>query len=309
MLHDLPGSIDDEAELIEELGARRPVFGCDMIGNGNSDLPAGQTISIRLLAEHVAAVLDALGIGDVVILASGTAAGVAIELARTKSARVRGIVFRSPPAIEADQARALAPDYAPDITPQWDGGNFLRLWHHLRDQELWWPWNCRTVACARRTPPRIDPADLHRRAIALLRQPACYQAIWRAVLDEPLLERRGLGVPRRLVTHEQDVFAFAAERAARALFGPGAASRAIRGALAGVVADCLDEFSSAAGGGTDRPTVSAVRAGPACDPGGRRRVGPSSQNVSCFPPRPRKNTTAPVGEPYGPCLNMGGRKQ
>lgn len=243
VLHDLPGSIDEEMGLIEELGRSRPVVGCDMIGNGNSDLPAGQTISIRLLAEHVAAVLDALGIGDVVILATGTAAAVAIELVRAKTARVRGIVFRSPPAIETDQARALAPDYAPDITPQWDGGNFLRLWHHLRDQELWWPWNCRTVACAKPTPPRIEPADLHRRAIALLRQPACYRAIWRAVLDDPLLERlAGLGVPRRLIAHEQDVFAFAAERAARALAVPSPRPVQSGELLAGVVAACLDEL-------------------------------------------------------------------
>ena len=97
MLHDLPGSIDEDAELIEELGRSRPVFGCDMIGNGNSDLPAGKTISIQLFAEHVAAVLDALGIGDLVILASGTAAAVAIELVRTNLPAFAGSCFAHRP--------------------------------------------------------------------------------------------------------------------------------------------------------------------------------------------------------------------
>jgi len=212
LLHDLPGGADLHAAEIEGLGKSRPTLAFDFLGNGHSALDGGDPVSVELWAMQLADVLNRLGHGKVHLYAHGTAAVVAAAFARRWPESVLSVAFRSPPIFNRDAA--FAESYAPDITPTWDGGNFLRLWHHLRDQELWWPWHRRTIAHARSAPPRIDPADLQRRALTMLRQPRRYREIWRAVLAYQLGEALcQLQVQRRLVTHEQDLFALAAEAA------------------------------------------------------------------------------------------------
>lgn len=233
-LHDLPGAIDLEWDELAPIAQRHPLIGFDMTGCGHSVAAPGADLSPATWAEQAGAVLAELGVSRCLVLASGAAAPVALEFARRRPEMVAGIVFRAPPALAPALRASLADDYAPDITPQWDGGNFLRLWHHLRDQELWWPWNERTTAAARRTPPRITPAELHRRAVQLLKQPASYRPIWRAALAFPSLDRLAeLDAPARLLAQEQDLFAFAAPAAGEALRSPPA----LLGAGA-CVADC-----------------------------------------------------------------------
>lgn len=211
-LPDLPGGADLHLSEMESLSHHRPVAGFDFVGNGNSTAAPGQALSIELYAEQLREVLEFLGWDRVHLYAQGTSAAVAVEFVRRYPALVTKIVFRSPPAIPADPFFAAA--YAPDITPEWSGGNFLKLWHHLRDQELWWPWYERTINNAKKSEPRIDPSDLHGRAVVLLRQPEHYQAIWTFVLSYDLLARLAtLQVPHRIVSAASDTFAFAAARA------------------------------------------------------------------------------------------------
>lgn len=216
LLHDLPGALDLHGDMIEALAAARPVVAFDLFGNGLSTLDAAQEVSVDLWVAQAEAVLDALGLSDVDLLAMGMSACVAAALRARRPDLVRAIVFRSPPAcpgLSGDFARA----YAPDIAPSWEGAHVLRLWRHLRDQELWWPWNKPVIANKRTSEPRLAPEDLHRRALALLRQPHHYSAIWRAVLDAPLAAEATTG----LVIQPQDLFAFAATDAER-LFGVAA---------------------------------------------------------------------------------------
>src|SRR5262249_36416650 len=84
----------------------------------------------------------------------------------------------------------------------------LRAWHHLRDQELWWPWFDRSREAIKTTEPRIDPTDLTRRVREILKQPASYTAAWRAALAYPLIERlRALPLPPALLGAHTDVSA------------------------------------------------------------------------------------------------------
>lgn len=216
LLHDLPGGCDLDTDLAKQLAAKAPVVSLDLFGNGNSVLPADIALSPKLWAAQTAQVLDALGIAKVRICALGTSALVATELARLRPDLVCATVLCSPPAIadpaEMDAARV------PDISPQWDGGNLLRLWHHLRDQELWYPWYDQRVASAKKTAPRLDPEHLHRRAVILLKQPNRYSEIWKTVLAYPLSDAlahiRGAA---RIVSRDQDIFASASDRAASLL--------------------------------------------------------------------------------------------
>ncbi len=216
LLHDLPGGCDLDTGHATSLASKAPVVSLDLFGNGNSVLAADIALSPALWASQTAQVLDALGITEVRICAVGTSALVATELARLRPDLVRAVVLRSPPAaaVQAD----MDAEQIPDISPQWDGGNFLRLWHHLRDQELWYPWYDRRVASAKKTAPRLDPEQLHRRAVTLLKQPNRYREIWKIVLAYPLSDAlANLRGTARVVSHDQDTFAFAATRAANLL--------------------------------------------------------------------------------------------
>lgn len=216
VLHDLPGSIDLHLEDIDRLDRMRPVLGFDFFGNGNSRVARDFVPSIDAYVDQLEHVLDHLGWEKIHLLANGTSAAVAAEFASRHPDRVGQIAFRSPPLIEADPAFAAA--YAPDISPEWSGGNLLKLWHHLRDQELWWPWFERRIGNAKKTEPRIEPEALQRRALVLLKQPWHYQAIWRAVLDCDLSARlASMAHPATVVSEPRDIFAFAAPRAAAAL--------------------------------------------------------------------------------------------
>ncbi|MGF9762041.1 alpha/beta fold hydrolase [Microvirga sp. 0TCS3.31] len=209
-LHDLPGGIDVHREEIEELAANRPVLAVDLMGNGYSEIADVGEPAISSWIEQIIDCLDFTGLEKVDIYAHGTSAAVAIEMARHHPEKVGWITFRSPPAIERDQSGGFADRYAPDISPSWEGANFLRLWHHLRDQQIWWPWYDRRTECARAVKLEIEPGVLQRRALILLQQPRHYQTIWREVLGYPLLESLGdLQKECEFIAVETDLFAFA----------------------------------------------------------------------------------------------------
>ncbi|MBV9811251.1 MAG: alpha/beta hydrolase [Acetobacteraceae bacterium] len=221
LLHDLPGSAVLHAARVRAMGAHRPVLAVDLSGNGRSDLDAQEPVGVARWADQVKDLLAALGIERVVIDAIGGAAAVAVELAARAPERVAAMVLQSPPAVESAWAQMHAHDYAPDIAPARDGGNFLRLWHHLRDQELWWPWFAQDPAHARAT-SRIAAEALHARAVVMLAQPHHYRATWRAVLSYPLDEMLARSNTPVLITYrEDDLFARFRDRAA-SLAGAGA---------------------------------------------------------------------------------------
>ncbi|WP_377299458.1 alpha/beta fold hydrolase [Rhizobium sp. SGZ-381] len=213
-LPDLPGSIDLHVEEIRALSLQGPVLAIDPWGNGQSILRPPEPVSIDIWINQIIDVITRLAVDRLYIHAHGTSAAIALELDRRMPELIAGMTLRSPPALEMDDPADFADDYAPDISPEWAGGNFLKLWHHLRDQELWWPWNRRTLANAKTTEPRIDPAWLHRRAVVLLRQPTHYRTIWQLVLRYPVAERLASVKASCAITSDPgDVFAFAAERA------------------------------------------------------------------------------------------------
>ena len=207
VLHDLPGSATLHADWIAAMAAHRPVLALDLGGNGHSD---AETVGVAQWAGEVEDLLAAAGVARAAVHAIGGAAVVGVELARRRPDLVAGLLLQSPPlGVESWT------DRVPDIAPAGDGGHLLRLWHHLRDQELWFPWFATTPAHARMVEPRIAPAALQMRAVAMMRQPRHYRAIWQAVLGYDLAEAMvRVTVPMAVTSHPQDVFAPCHERAA-----------------------------------------------------------------------------------------------
>lgn len=208
-LHDLPGSLDLHVQEIRSLAAARPVLAFDLGGNAESP---GDAPSLTLWREQAQDVLAAIGWSDVDLHALGTAAGVALDLGKCRPGPIGEITLQSPPLLTQDERVELT-THVPDISPVDDGGYLLRLWHHLRDSELWYPWFGRDHTARRSNEPRIDPAGLTRHAVALLKQPYNYAAIWREVLSQDLgAALKSCPVPVRIASQPSDLFAPAVER-------------------------------------------------------------------------------------------------
>lgn len=216
-LPDLPGGVDLHADEMAAAASDGPVIAFDPWGNGNSALPEGEEISVRAWAKQAADVARRFGFTKARLFGHGTGAAPALQALRDEPELFVSAKLRSPVVVEREGVERFAEDYAPDITPAWDGGNFLRLWHHLRDQELWFPWYRRTIDHVRRNEARIEPRLLNARALVLMRQPEHYRRIWKDVLLFPTLEAaRALAGRIEVVSEAGDLFAPRAEEAAAA---------------------------------------------------------------------------------------------
>jgi pimeloyl-ACP methyl ester carboxylesterase len=217
VLPPLPGSSLACDELVRLIGRTRPALALDMPGHGESDGDEDSPQSVNAWTRALRRVLDALGIGKIDLYGHNAGAAVAVEFTLRDPGRVRHLSLDAPICLpEAERAR-LAPIYAPDARPSWDGAHLLRVWHMLRDQELWWPWFERRRENARTTGPRIDPVALTIRAREALKQPASFAPAWRAALEYSL-ERKlaAVATPTTLMAAREDVFAFGLSRAGAA---------------------------------------------------------------------------------------------
>ena len=230
VIHDLPGSSALHDALVLRLGAHRLAVAPDAVGMGQSPAagpdrerafaPAAAALDIAALARHLA-------IAECHVVAFGGAAMVALELVARGAAswlpgdedrgpRVASLTLVSPPAMTAAERCAWSAQPVPDATPVMDGTHLLRVWHQLRDMELWWPWFDRRREAARSHAPRLCASALTLRAREMLKHPGGYAEAWGRVLAEPV--EPGLTalahVPSLLLSSPSDLFARCLPRAA-----------------------------------------------------------------------------------------------
>jgi len=188
ILHALPGTSALYDDLVLEAGKRRTSIALDLPGHGESDASRGSSQSIKDHAAAVVQFLDKLGIRQVHLYAHSTGGAVALEVKRVSPERVGAVVLDAPPCFSPEQREVFAASYAVDIDPSPEGSHLVRLWHHLRDQELWWPWFEKRHTAARQT-ARIDPDRLLVLTRELAKQPQSYAASYREALRYPFCER------------------------------------------------------------------------------------------------------------------------
>ena len=209
-IHHAPGSSALYDELVAALGAHQPVLAFDLPGHGESDAGPGTVQSVPGWTTALFQVLDRLGLGAVHLYGHGSGAAVATEAALRQPGRIRTLLLDAPLAFPARQRKELGQGWITDVlpaTPCWDGGHLLRVWHMLRDSELWFPWHDRRDASARTVPPRIDPASLTLRLRETMKQPDSFAPAWQAAWSYPLIERLSLLTrPCHLLGAEQDPF-------------------------------------------------------------------------------------------------------
>ena len=214
VLHDVPGSSALLDPLIIAVGQHRRTLAFDLPGQGES-MTHGATPDVATWAKSVLEAMGRLGVSSAHLYAHGTGGVVGVEIAARAPHRVASLILGAPPTLPPDLRARLAPDYAPSAAPEWDGSHLLRVWHHLRDQELWWPWTDRTRAAVRQGEPDIDPEHLNLRARECLKQAPHYRPAWQSVLSYPLQEKlAALSVPVVTLAAERDLFGRYADAAA-----------------------------------------------------------------------------------------------
>jgi hypothetical protein len=114
-------------------------------------------------AQALQTVIESLNVPSYRLWGRGLGAAVALEWAADARARERPL----PEALTVcelklwtESERSSWPSqYTLPLTPDWDGSYLIRLWHQIRDRELFHPWFERTRAKIRPVEPQLD-ADL-----------------------------------------------------------------------------------------------------------------------------------------------------
>jgi pimeloyl-ACP methyl ester carboxylesterase len=209
-LPQMPGSFVLHEADIAGLAAGRCVIAIDPGGNGESALSRQQP-SLPLWCEQVEDVLAALSVDSVDIHACGIGAMLALGVADRLGARAGRIVLQSPPLLEPELRAELLASPGPDLSADEHGTFLLRLWHHLRDQQLWWPWTRSGRSAVRRHEPDISPAVLTAQSIVMLKQRDAYLPIWREALSADLKAMlQQARQPVEIRSRERDLFGPAA---------------------------------------------------------------------------------------------------
>jgi pimeloyl-ACP methyl ester carboxylesterase len=131
LLHQTPRSVDEFAEVMPLLARERRVIALDTPGYGCSDRVPGRP-SVADYAGAVVQVLDALGIGQVIVVGHHTGAVIAVEMAAQFPQRVERVVLSGPVYTDAAGRAALAPHFK-----QWeisaDGSHLGEKWRKMHE--------------------------------------------------------------------------------------------------------------------------------------------------------------------------------
>jgi pimeloyl-ACP methyl ester carboxylesterase len=137
-----------------------PLCAIDLPGHGDD---TGDLMSPTATAQALQTVIESLNVPSYRLWGRGLGAAVALEWAADARARERPL----PEALTVcelklwtESERSIWPSqYTLPLTPDWDGSYLIRLWHQIRDRELFHPWFERTRATIRPVEPQLD-ADL-----------------------------------------------------------------------------------------------------------------------------------------------------
>jgi len=187
VLHDAGGSAQTAEELVQACGQAAAI---DLPGHGESGAPAGEC-NVGVCADAVETALAALGDQVRWLLAQGTSAAIAIEVAARRKLKLSGLVIVDPPLASPELRAAILHDGLPELDPDWHGGHLSRAWHMVRDARLFHPWFDRSQAGIRWVEPRLDEAEIQLEVRERLRSNGYWQSLCRDQLDAGMVERAG----------------------------------------------------------------------------------------------------------------------
>lgn len=207
MLHSGPGASQSLQPLMRPMSHGRRVFACDIPGFGDS---APLPIEAPAIADFAAALipaLDALGLAQVDLYGTHTGANICVEMALLAPARVRRVVLDGIALYSPQQRQELLATYARRITPDQGGTHLLKVWHFVRDQQLFFPWFRRQDARHLRGLGLPDAAVVHDLVVEVLRGMTTYHRGYNASFAYVKEERLPLlRVPTMVASSPSDLF-------------------------------------------------------------------------------------------------------
>lgn len=129
LLHQTPRSVDEFAEVLPLLAARRRVVALDTPGYGCSDRVSGQP-SVADYASVVRSLLDHLGAAQADLVGHHTGAVFAIECAASWPDRVRRLVLSGPMYLDEATRAEVAPQFQ-QWAPDPEGRHLMDKWNRM----------------------------------------------------------------------------------------------------------------------------------------------------------------------------------
>lgn len=191
LIHASPGSSRGlEAMMIAIARADdRALLAPDTLGNGDSAAPAADDPDIGYYADATLRMLNGLGIERFDLYGTHTGARTACELAVAAPGRVNRLIFDGIGEYDATTQAELLAHYAPEMAPDDYGRQFVWAFNFVRDQALHFPYYQRDPAHRLMTRAVPDAAELHDRAIEVLKSLTSYHKAYRAAFRYPTSAR------------------------------------------------------------------------------------------------------------------------
>lgn len=197
MLHPSPMSSAFLQPVIECAGRYLEVFAPDNPGYGRSDPLPEPPDSLAGYTLWLAALLEALGLGQVAVYGSATGAQIAIEFSKAYPERVSAMVLENVAHFEADEVERIMEDYFPDISPRADGAHLATVWSMAEAVFKGFPWYEHLGREAGDSPP-LD--FVHATAMAYLEAGPDYARAYRAAFKNERADRlAAVPVPVKVV--------------------------------------------------------------------------------------------------------------
>jgi pimeloyl-ACP methyl ester carboxylesterase len=188
MIHASPSSSWELSGLMRHLSDSRSCIAPDTLGNGDS-APAAPTVpDMAYYADSSLRVMDALGVERVDLYGSHTGAHIAVEMAIARPDRIRRVILDGIGMFNEETKVEYLARYAPAVSPDPFGSQFLWALQFVRDQGWFFPYFKRDVSHLRDVNPA--PADsLHATVVEVLKAIKTYHHAYRAAFSHRDRER------------------------------------------------------------------------------------------------------------------------
>ena len=206
LLHDSPRSSVLHLPLLEALSDTCTLFALDTPGYGMSDpLPDSPRPELDDFGDALAAVLEALGLGQPTVYAYHTSSKIALSCAVRHPGRIGRLVVDGLSLPAAPTPEPFIAAYMSPFEPDADGAYLAKQWTRIRDLHRFFPWFQREVA--RRVPmDEPSPEALHDYALDLFMAGRHYASAYAAAMRYRALEvLQALTTPATFMARADDV--------------------------------------------------------------------------------------------------------
>ncbi|PPR79542.1 MAG: Haloalkane dehalogenase [Alphaproteobacteria bacterium MarineAlpha2_Bin1] len=186
LIHDIPGSSKLLEKIIYNLGVDREVIAPDLPGHGDSSSIEISQHSVQNYASYLNKLLDIINVREINIFGMSGGASVATELSHQTNINVKSLMLQSPMVIPEQIKNKLSSNWIQDIELSPNGYHLNIIWHHLRDQQLFFPWYKKTLKNTRFIEPDISEEELHDKLVECIKHIESYKPSWDALFSYPL---------------------------------------------------------------------------------------------------------------------------